>query len=520
MHLDPKQQKITRILTAAVLLLLALLILGLLLGRGGKKKTPETEATPVPVETVTVTLAPTAAPTPTPTPGAAAAPDTVTIGGKTVEKDAESFTLSGKMLTREDRDTIASLTKLTTLSLSKCGVSDLTFLRGMRDLRTLYLPDNAIRDLSALGELTGLRTLYLDRNPLTDLTPLNKLTGLGTLSLQGVEVTSYALEDLKKALPSCKIFCDSVTEAARPVSVGGQSFTEAVETLDLSNRGLTDLSVLSGCRELRSLNLTGNKVGDLRLLSQLPRLMVLNLTDTGLTDDKLEFLKTLQNLTYLNIEQNPALSSAALTALAEAMPNCRVIHDTIVVNVNLGGQIFSSDQTELDLSGWNLADLRGLENFQGLERLILNGNHISDLSPLRDLGAMLTLEVSNNLLSDISPLEGHRTLKRLVLSWNGIDDVTPLNGLVWLEELDLSHNRITDVSALNTCVRLRWLDLTGNAALTGDQIRALQEGLPGCRIVTDADLSMPEPTPEPPRETPVPLIPEFPDPIPIGGPEG
>ena len=518
MHLDPKQQKITRILTAAVLFLLALLILGLLLGRGGKKKPPETPATPVPVETVTVTLAPTAAPTAIP--AVTAAPDTVTIGGKTVEKDAESFTLSGKMLSREERDAIAGLSRLTTLSLSKCGVSDLSFLRGMRLLRTLYLPDNAVRDLSALRELTGLRTLYLDRNPLTDLTPLQALTGLTTLSLQGVEITSYALEDLQKALPECKIFCDSVTEAARPVSVGGREFTEAVESLDLSDRGITDLSVLIGCTQLRSLTLNGNQLGDLRPLGQLPRLMVLNLANTGLTDDKLEFLKTLQNLTYLNIEQNPALSSAALKALAEAMPNCRVVHDAIVVTVNLGGQLFTSDRTELDLSGWNLMDLNGLENFAGLEKLILNGNHISDLSPLRDLGAMLTLELSNNLLSDISPLEGHRTLRRLVLSWNGIDDVTALNGLVWLEELDLSHNRISDVSALNTCVRLRWLDLTGNAALTGDQIRALQEGLPGCRIVTDADLSMPEPTPVIPQETPVPLIPEFPDPIPIGGPEG
>ena len=103
----------------------------------------------------------------------------------------------------------------------------------------------------------------------------------------------------------------------------------------------------------------------------------------------------------------------------------------------------------------------------------------------------------------------------------------------YLEELDLSYNQISDVITLNTCVRLQRLDLTGNP-LTADAVRRLQEALPGCRIVTDADLSMPEPTPAPPdgaevpaapvtpapTETPAPAIPEYPDPIPVGEPAG
>ena len=37
-------------------------------------------------------------------------------------------------------------------------------------------------------------------------------------------------------------------------------------------------------------------------------------------------------------------------------------------------------------------------------------------------------------------------------------------------------------------------------------VRSLQEALPACQIITDIDLSMPEPTPEPPAETPQPLV--------------
>ena len=78
-------------------------------------------------------------------------------------------------------------------------------------------------------------------------------------------------------------------------------------------------------------------------------------------------------------------------------------------------------------------------------------------------------------------------------------DIYPLATCTGLEELDLSYNRIDYVSHLYACTALKRLDLTGNS-LEAHQIRSLQEALPGCEIITDVDLSMPEPTPVPPED--------------------
>ena len=70
------------------------------------------------------------------------------------------------------------------------------------------------------------------------------------------------------------------------------------------------------------------------------------------------------------------------------------------------------------------------------------------------------------------------------------------------------------MSELNTCVRLKRLNISGNP-LSADAVRRLQEALPGCQIITDADLSMPEPTPVAPDSAAVPVEPVTPEPIPL-----
>ena len=501
-----KKQKIKYILTAAAFLLLAIFIVALLLREPALRREPKTEVTASPSPVTVATAAPES--------------NAILVAGKSVEPDTDSFDLSGKTLSETDLAEIGQLRELTTLSLTGCGISDIHFLATLPRLRTLYLPDNRINDLTPLASLTELRTVYLDRNPLTDMTPLTALPNLSTLSLQGVTIADYVLEDLRAAMPNCRIFSDSVVEAARPISLGGAAFTEDVEVLDLSWRELTDISKLSYCLQLRELNLSGNPLSGLNTLSGLPKLTTLHLAAAGLEDDDLAFLQTLQKLTFLDIQDNPALTAKALEALDKAMPNCQVVHDAVYVTLELGGVTLTSDSTEIDLTARGLQSVGGLEDFQLLRRLILFGNEITDLSPLRELYALETLEAGYNRLTDIAPLTGHAALRRLDLSHNSLRDLSPLGSCTGLEELDLSYNQIDYLVYLYQCVNLRWVNLTGNPEITADQIRRLQEALPSCQIITDVDLSMPEPTPVPPSPTPEPaLIPEFPDPIPLGIPE-
>ena len=459
-----RKKRITFILGAAVFALMALGMLYAVLSRYFMPSETIVEVTPAPT-----TLVATAVP--------AEGGRTTTVAGKTVDPETDSFDLSGRNLNSQDLAEISSLYNLQTLSLTNCGISDLSFVKSLKKLRTLYLPDNRINDLTPLSGLRELKTLYLDKNPLTDLTPLIDLPKLSMLSIQGVTINDYVLADLQEAMPSCRIFYDTVVEAARPISLGGTVFTEDVEELDLSYRDITDLSKLSYCLQLRDLNLTGNPLGSLTTLSGLPKLTILNLQGTGLHDEDLLFLGTLHRLTYLDLRFNPDLTADGLDGLASVLTNCQIIHDDVFYAVELGGVRLTSDMTEADLTG------RGLDNIHGLDKFV--------------------------------------RLRRLVLYGNGLEDISPLAGCTALEELDLRFNRVRDLTPLYNCKNLKLLDIGGNGALDPDEIRRLQEALPGCTIVTDVDLSMDEPTPVPPEyegATPEPaLIPVYPDATPSGG---
>ena len=498
-----KKQKILYIVAAALFALLGLGLLFALLTRpanGSEGPAPEASSAP----------AATAAP----------ARNTISVAGKDVEAETDSFDLSGRALSDQDKAEIAGLKNLTTLSLTNCSLTDVSFLSSLTSLRTLYLPDNRINDLSPLSSLTELRTVYLDRNPLTDLTPLTKIPGLSMLSIQGVTIADYVLADLQAAMPNCRIFSDSVVEEARPISLGGVAFTEDVEVLDLSDRRLTDISKLSYCLQLRDLNLSGNQIDNYSVLSGLPKLTVLTLCNADVTDDQLEFFATLERLTYLDLRENIMLTAEGLEKLEKALPDCQVFHDTVFYSVPIGGRILTSDAQEIDLSAAGLTDLQGLEKFTMLRRLGIHGNGVTDLAPLTELMTLEELDAGYNNLKDITPLAGHTAMRKLDLSHNGIESVAALSECAMLEELDLSYNALTELTPLYGCTALKQLDLTGNPAVTADQIRKLQEALPGCTIVTDTDLSMPEPTPPPPpEEDEREEAPESASPTPEAGPE-
>ena len=485
MHPITKKQKILYIIAASVFVLLALALLFLLLQGPGAKPVPEAEPTPE------ATAAPTAS-------------ASLTIAGVSVDPAADSFELAGKALSAEDCASIASLGNLTTLSLTNCGLSDVHFLAGLAQLRTLVLSDNAITDAAPLASLSQLRTLYLDRNPVSDLSVLSSLSSLTTLSLQGVEIMDYVLEDLQKALPGCRVFSDGVVKGSRPVSLGGLDFTESVESLDLSGRGITDISALSGCSELRELNLSNNPIADVSALALLPKLTSLDLSATGRSDLDNDLLSSLRSLAYLNLENNDGVTAEGIDALQSALPNCQIVHEPKYYTVVFGGQSFSSDASDVTLDALGLTTLSGMEKFHQLRRLSAYGNTLTDLAPLAELFSVEELQLGYNNLYDLSALTGHTALRRLDLNHNALRDITALSGCTALEELDLSYNSLNSLAALRSLSQLRTLNITGNPELSADMVRSLQEALPACQIITDIDLSMPEPTPEPPAETPQP----------------
>ena len=198
------------------------------------------------------------------------------------------------------------------------------------------------------------------------------------------------------------------------------------------------------------------------------------------------------------------VTAEGIDALQSALPSCQIVHEPKYYTVVFGDQSFSSDASDVTVDALGLTTLSGIEKFHRLRRLSAYGNTLTDLAPLAELFSVEELQLGYNNLYDLSALTGHTALRRVILDHNALRDITALSGCTALEELDLSYNDLNSLAALRSLTQLRTLNITGNPALTADMVRSLQEALPACQIITDIDLSMPEPTPEPPAETPQP----------------
>lgn len=496
-----KTERILFSAAAVVFALLAVMLFALLRGRGK-------ENTAVPVSGIAAT----------PVPG----PDAITIGGKRVSPGTDTFFLNSTPLSDADRSAISSLTGLTTLSLTGCSIQDTGFLTPLTGLTTLYLSDNAITDITPLTGLHSLRTLYLDNNPVSQLSGLTALTQLSTLSLKGIPLKDYELEDLRAAMPACSIFDSSTVDSARPIVLGGVSFTSEDTVLDLSGRGITDISKLAYCDKLTELNLSGNPLSGVGVLTQLSSLRVLNLSSTGLSDSLLSVVQGIRGLQWLMIYDNPALTAEAIDQLKAALPACVVNHDEVFYKVRLADTELSSDMTAVFLPSRSIGDISALDTFERLAAADFSDNKLTSLSAVRSWTHLQQANFEKNYIADLSPFANHPELTELDLSDNRITDITALGSCPALQTLDLSNNNVSYVSHLAACTSLRWLDLRGNPMLSADSVEALRLYLPACEILTDLPEPTPEPTVEPIPELPAggggEVIPTEPTPVPTEAP--
>ena len=212
--------------------------------------------------------------------------------------------------------------------------------------------------------------------------------------------------------------------------------TAKVEVLDLSDRGLSDVSSLAGLQDVEVLDLGGNRVDDLGPLAALAGLGLLDLRDNAVGD--LAPLASLAHLRVLDLSGN-AVSDltplAGLTALRR-----------------------------LDLSGNRVADLRPLSELRGLQVLLLDDNRVADLSPLWGLPHLAHLGLRDNRVADAALLRDVRSLRRLDLARNRLRDVSALGDLPNLVWLRLAGNPIADFSPFGRLTAVRWLMLDTGAS--------------------------------------------------------
>ena len=201
-----------------------------------------------------------------------------------------------------------------------------------------------------------------------------------------------------------------------------------IEVLDLSKRGLDNLSALSGLADVEVLDLGGNRIADLSPLAAMVGLDRLDLSGNAVAD--LSALGALPHLRVLDLSNNAVTDVSPLAALTALR--------------------------RLDLSGNRVTDLRPLSELRGLEVLLLGGNEVSNLVPLWGLTDLAHLGLGHNRIADAALLRELRALRRLDLSGNRLRDVSALGDMPQLVWLHLAGNPIADLSPLGRLTAVRW----------------------------------------------------------------
>lgn len=263
------------------------------------------------------------------------------------------------------------------------------------------------------------------------------------------------MEEVQRRNPTTRLPLNLIAERTGTIPAPHGSRLAAIllrmpnlRQLDLSNLGLKDIAMLSGC-QLTDLNLSGNPVSDLSPLMGMP-LERLRLSSTAISD-----LSPLKGLPL-------RILAVADTKVGDLSP---------LAGMRL--EEFDCSQTAVT----DLSPLRG----QPLRLLIAHMNRIESLSPIASCPVQ-DIRISDNPITDLSPLNG-KELTYVDINSCPVTSIEAIAGPK-LANLDGSRTRITDLAPLQRCERLRQLSIADTAV---QDISALA-GLPLENVILDGSM--------------------------------
>lgn len=265
----------------------------------------------------------------------------------------EYLNLSGNDIS--DISPLMDIPNLKHLDISANNVTDIRPLMNMRSISFLNLSDNNVYTTVPINQLTALTELYLSGNPITDfagLRPLKSLKRLGLantgfrsqdvsyLKLMGSlsyldisdnpDISGEAVAELTRTLGFCEIIHSDLVYT---IDIGGFQIPSDSVELDLSGTGISDISGISGLKNLEIVLLSDNNISNIypfQYTQSAYTITYLDLSFNGLSD--ITALASLSNLQTLDLRGNNITSVLPLMSLT----NLRVLY--------LGGNQLSDTQ--------------------------------------------------------------------------------------------------------------------------------------------------------------------------------
>ncbi|HET8860472.1 leucine-rich repeat domain-containing protein [Marivirga sp.] len=394
------------------------------------------------------------------------------------------------------------------LDFSFAFISDLSPLRNYQNLRSINISNTQVESLEPLENLNNLEKIYADNtfiseqeiNDFIDANP-NKLLIVNSEELS--EWWSNLNDEWKNALSS--YFVGQVYENPEK-----EQLTKLLlrDSLNLNDKGLTDLNPLVKFSRLRYLSISNNQVNTLgpitglnalsileaesiglnsvKSIMRLKKLTRLNLAENQLTEEQFIQLSKLNNLKEVDVNNTGIQKEAVKKFLAQKVIDCTVIYDNEGMKSWWNGlddnwqAIFkiqfplSSRPTEKelhDLTAMNsivimdepIENLVPLNQFISLEELYLERVAIENLESISTLSDLKILSIKECPVSDIEPLNKLFQLGKLTLDYTAVDDLKPLKEMQSLEYLSVAGTQIKSLKGISTLIGLKYLDISSTA---------------------------------------------------------
>ncbi|MGN0159532.1 MAG: leucine-rich repeat domain-containing protein, partial [Brotaphodocola sp.] len=396
---------------------------------------------------------------------------------------------------------------LDVLNLNRNQISNLSPLSNISWINVLKLEENQISDLSPLKDVS-ICELYLDNNQITDLSPIidngsdlcrlsvnnNQLSSLPNFKGKGIYLDlfeygqasesnwdediplqmfhgngftwSYLWEVFSYLDPSeawYRLNCDVEDVASIQQPLPSETTVNSGDTLVLEvgvNNPTEDSLIYSWTYKYEGQtnyayalpDVTGNTLS-LPVQDWMHRSIIrCRITSSSGYTVVTETLVTIEGMGEL--ERIPIPDENLRTGLADN--GVRVTADGYINLAQVAGI------TSLDLNGYGISSLAGIEYFTGLKKLKISSNNLTSIDEVGVLFNLQVLKANLNQITSISPLGGLDQLEVLELNGNMIKNIGVIATLNGLCELSLADNQISNVNPLRSFTKFVRLDLSGN----------------------------------------------------------
>ncbi|WP_050607466.1 leucine-rich repeat domain-containing protein [Clostridium niameyense] len=350
------------------------------------------------------------------------------------------------------------------LDLYHAHIHKIGGIESFKSLESLNLKGTDIDDVSPLKALKNLKDVNLSNTKVKDISPLKNSTSIKILNINETNVSNIQSAEFMKSLEKLYLVNTKIT-SIKPITNLNKITELDISKCDIEFNDEYKNSIKS-LNNLTKLNISNNpKVDDCSFIKDLTNLVYLDMKNTNINN--IDNLGNLSKLEYLNISNTKVTN----TKIIKNFPKLRKI-DTTGCNINNGELdkdhnklvVFQDKVLEKEIR--DLIDKPSESIYEkdllGITKLELSNRHIKNIEGLDSLRNLTYLDLSDNEIIDIKPIGAINKLDKLIIHNNKVESIKPLEDLNNLKELDLSNNNIGEITILYNLTSLERLDLSNN----------------------------------------------------------